>query len=73
MEANREPAEQSRGMRVILALAVLTIVEFIVALNIGSTPLVVVLLAAMALAKGWLIVTYFMHVALVVRGEEAHR
>ena len=65
-----ERASQARGLRVILVLAALTLVEYLVAVAVQSSA-GIWLLTPMALAKAWLIVTYFMHVARVWRGEEA--
>ena len=67
-----EAGEQRRGLTVFLALAVLTIVEYIVAVSLDSPALLVVLLSAAAVGKCWAIVTYFMHISKLWRGEEAH-
>lgn len=67
-----EAAQQRRGLMVFLALAVLTVVEYIVAVSLSSTPLLVTLLALAAGAKCWAITVYFMHVSRLWRGEEVH-
>jgi len=67
-----ERAEQGRGLRVIGVLAVLTAVEFAVAVAIADVLVLLSLLVPIAVAKGWLIVTEFMHVARLWRGEGAH-
>lgn len=64
-----ERASQARGLRVILMLAALTLVEYVAAVAVQSSASIW-LLTPLALAKAWLIVTYFMHVARVWRGEE---
>lgn len=48
----------SRGIKVAVALGVLSIVEYIIAVNVNN-PLL--LLLPFVLAKGWLILDYFMH------------
>ncbi len=58
------------GWRVFAALAVLTVVEYVVAVELGNnlTPLAVI-----ALTKAGLIARYFMHIVALWRGgEEAH-
>lgn len=52
-------AKSRLGVWVALWLAVLTVVEYIIAVSVSS-PLL--LLLPFVLAKGWLIVRYFMHV-----------
>ncbi|MFA7249122.1 MAG: cytochrome C oxidase subunit IV family protein [Dehalococcoidia bacterium] len=71
-QAPAEGAAQRTGLNVFVILAVLTIVEYIVAVTLDSTVLLVALLSVAALAKCWAIVTYFMHIARLWRGEEAH-
>ncbi len=58
----------SRGGRVLLALGVLTVLEYLVAVNLGRSALP--LLAVMALGKAALIVHYFMHVSQLWNQEE---
>ena len=67
-----EANEQRRGVRVIALLAVLTAIEYLFAISIGSVPLLVALLAVVALLKAWQIVQYFMHISKLWRGEEGH-
>lgn len=70
MSSSPAAAAQRIGWRVIAALAVLTASEFALARTVHSSAALVALLTPFALAKAWLIVTYFMHVARVWRGEE---
>ncbi len=68
-----EARAQARGVRVMLALAVMTVVEYGVAIGLRSSPVVLLaLLAPMALLEAWVIATYFMHAARVWQGEEEH-
>lgn len=53
------------GIRVAIGLGVLTIVEFVLAVNIGD-PLLWLL--PFVVAKGWLILDYFMHIRHVFDG-----
>lgn len=71
-EAAREAVAQRRGLTVFVALAVLTLVEYIVAVSLDSTPALVTLLSVAAVAKCWAITQYFMHIYRLWRGEEAH-
>lgn len=71
-ERSAESTVQARGAMAMDVLAVLTMVEFIVAINIDSTTLVVVLLVVMAVAKAWIIVRTFMHVTKLWQGEGDH-
>ena len=71
-ERSGEASAQARGFVAMVILAVLTIVEFIVAIDIDSTTLVVVLLSVMGVAKAVIIVRTFMHVSKLWRGEEEH-
>ncbi len=71
-ERSAEATVQARGAMAMVVLGVLTIVEFIVAINIDSTTLVVLLLVVMALAKAWIIVRTFMHVTKLWQGEGDH-
>ena len=57
-----------RGVTIIAALAVLTALEFVIAINAGS--LANVLLVPIALAKAYLIVREFMHIAQLWRPGE---
>jgi caa(3)-type oxidase subunit IV len=57
------------GWMVFVALAVLTIVEYIVAVGVDANLPVV---AVIALAKAGLIIYYFMHVVRAWRGEAGH-
>lgn len=71
-QAAREAIAQRRGLTVFIALAVLTVVEYIVAVSLDAVPLLVTLLAIAAAAKCWAITMYFMHIYRLWRGEEAH-
>lgn len=68
----READAQHRGLTAFVALAVLTLAEYIVAVSLDSIPLLVTLLAVAALGKCWAITYYFMHVYRLWRGEEVH-
>lgn len=70
--AAAEAADQKRGFTVFLILAVLTVVEYFIAVGLDNIVLLVVLLSAAAIAKCWAIVVYFMHISRLWRGEEAH-
>lgn len=54
------------GRTVFVGLAVLTVAEFVVAVSMTAVALLLIL----ALAKGWLIVVYFMHIGQL--REESH-
>lgn len=68
---NGESTAQSIGLWMIAALAVLTAVEFIAFVALDATAPLILLLVPIALAKAWLIVTYFMHVSRLWRTEGA--
>jgi len=57
--------EVRRGLTVTIALTMLTIVEYMVAVNL-SNPLVALL--PFVAAKGWLILDYFMHIKALRQG-----
>ena len=59
-----------RGFFVIGALAVITAVEFWVAVAFTDVTGLVVLLLAIALVKCWFIVDYFMHISRLWLPEE---
>jgi len=65
-------AAQARGFRAIVVLFVLTAIEYVIAIGIDSTPVVVALLAIVGLVKAWVILVSFMHVSRLWRGEGAH-
>lgn len=67
-----ERAAQLRGTQVIAALAVLTAIEYALAVAVSSSALLVALLTPIALVKAYLIAMSFMHLARVWRGEEQH-
>lgn len=60
------------GMIVALILAVLTIVEYIFAVEVSQDTVRFIGLSLAAVAKAALIVYYFMHVYRIWRTEEAH-
>lgn len=60
------------GMIIAVILAVLTIVEYIYAVNVDDVQVRFFGLTAAALAKAALIVWYFMHFRRVFHLEEAH-
>ena len=67
-----EAGEQRTGFTVFVILAILTIAEYVVAVGLDSKVGLIVLLSAAAIGKCWAIVVYFMHIARLWRGEEAH-
>lgn len=67
-----EAREQLRGLQVMAILAALTVGEYILAISIDSSRVLVALLAGVAVVKAWLIATYFMHVYRLWRGEGSH-
>ena len=58
------------GWRVAALLAVLTVIEYVIAVNVDS--LIIVWLLPFVLAKGWLILDYFMHFRTFLRGGGGH-
>jgi len=75
VSASQRAAEQrshSLGLRIAALLAVLTIVEYIVAVSVDSSQALVLFLVPVALVKAWVIIVYFMHVSKVWRGEGSH-
>jgi hypothetical protein len=64
--------EQIRGIYVIVILAILTILEFVVAIAVDSSLWLVIGLTPFALLKAGFILYFFMHVYKVWRGEEQH-
>jgi heme/copper-type cytochrome/quinol oxidase subunit 4 len=67
-----EARAQNLGFRVIAILGVLTIIEYLVAINVDSSQVLVLFLTPVALVKAWLILQYFMHASKLWRGEGAH-
>lgn len=67
-----EAADQRRGLQVILLLAVLTAVEYVIAVALPAGAALVGLLVLAAGAKCWAVAVYFMHISRLWRGEEAH-
>lgn len=67
-----EAREQSRGLIAIIFLAVLTAVEYVIAVGIDSMAIVVTLLAVIGIAKAVVIMEYFMHLSKLWRGEGEH-
>ncbi len=67
-----EARAQRRGLRVIVLLAVLTAVEYAIAVQVDSTEALLGLLTPIALIKAGYILWYFMHLPRVWRGEEEH-
>jgi cytochrome c oxidase subunit IV len=66
--ADGKNAAMRRGNVVLFILALLTIVEFVIALYLEST----VLLLIVALLKAAVVVWVFMHIYRLWRGEESH-
>jgi cytochrome c oxidase subunit IV len=62
-------AAYRQGVYVLIALAVLTVVEFAIAVFLGGSQ---VLLFVVVLVKAGLIIQYFMHLGRVWGEEEAH-
>lgn len=69
MESEAEAQAQMSGLQVVGVLAVLTIVEYFIAIGFDSSQALVLLLSPIALLKGWLILHYFMHLPKVWGGE----
>lgn len=67
MSSNDFEAARGRGVTVLIVLAVATIVEFIIAAAVSFA--VPAWLLIIAVAKAWLIVVYFMHVAQVKKSD----
>ena len=71
--ATTDRAEHERkirvGLQVAAALAVLTIIEYVIAVSLDN-PLIWLL--PFVVAKGWLILDYFMHVRSVLTEEGEH-
>ena len=67
-----EQMEQRRGLVAIVVLAVLTAVEYVIAIGIDPMNVVVTLLAVIGIAKAVVILEYFMHLSRLWRGEEDH-
>ena len=67
-----EAQEQSRGLVAIVLLAVLTIVEYVIAVGIDSISTVVTALAVIGVVKALVILEYFMHISKLWRGEGEH-
>jgi heme/copper-type cytochrome/quinol oxidase subunit 4 len=57
-----------RGLVVITILAVLTAIEFVVAVSVDTGRFG--LLAVFALIKAWLILDYFMHISQLWKSDE---
>lgn len=72
VDSAREAVAQKRGLVVFVLLGIFTLAEYVVAVSLDSTPVLVSLLVVAALAKCWAITQYFMHVYWLWRGEEAH-
>ncbi len=66
-----KPAMQT-GMVVALILAVLTVAEFIFAVQVGDNTVRFLGLTATAVGKAGLIMYYFMHIYRIWRPGEAH-
>lgn len=52
-------AKKQLGLRVAVGLAVLTAIEYVIAISLDNPLLILIPLMG---AKGWLILDYFMHV-----------
>jgi cytochrome c oxidase subunit IV len=67
-----EAAGQHLGLQVIALLAVLTAWEYVIAVEVSSVGLIVLLLSVMAVGKAAAIIAYFMHLPKAWHGEEEH-
>lgn len=67
-----EAADQRRGVIIFTALAVLTAVEYVIAVSLSSAWILATLLVIAATAKAWAIAVYFMHITRLWRGEGNH-
>ena len=67
-QSNSRSGQQRTGVYILVGLALLTGVEYIVA--IGGLAASFFLLALIALAKTAMIVSYFMHAGKLFQGEE---
>jgi heme/copper-type cytochrome/quinol oxidase subunit 4 len=70
--ARSQRRENNRGLFIITVLAVLTILEFVVASVIDDSLGLILGLTPFAVAKAWLVLHYFMHMYKLWRGEEDH-
>ncbi len=70
--ASAEARAQGRGLRVIVILAVLTLIEYVIAVGLESPAALVVMLSLAAVAKAWLILTEFMHLPKLWRPDGGH-
>ncbi len=64
-----EQLAHRRGVLTIVALAVLTLIEFAIAVGLDSMQLIMTLLSIIALVKAVAIFGVFMHIAKLWRGE----
>ncbi|MBI4277610.1 MAG: hypothetical protein HY660_04060 [Armatimonadetes bacterium] len=72
MERSGEQERKLRlGLRVLIALVVLTVVEYL--LLVWRVPNLLVYLVVINLVDAWLIAEYFMHFSQLWRTEEEHR
>lgn len=71
-DAAAEARAQGTGLKVIAILAVLTLVEYFIAVSIGKGPMLVTLLTVAAVAKTWLILQYFMHLPKLWNPDGGH-
>ena len=62
MNESTQRQQTGRGIRVIIALAVLTIIEFAVAVMLPKEYGANLLLAVIAIVKAWFVLDYFMHI-----------
>ncbi len=68
MEKSNKSSELKRGVIVFVALAILTVVEYLV----GISQVPVVLMWLIALVKAGLVIWFFMHVVRAFRSEGGH-
>ncbi len=70
--AANEAKAQGTGLRIIAILAVLTLVEYFIAIGIPKGAMLVTLLSVAAVAKTWLILQYFMHLPKLWNPDGGH-
>ncbi len=69
MNQSKQSQRMSRGLRAIVVLAVLTAVEFVVAMTVSRGNGLVPILVVIAVVKAWVIADYFMHIYQLWRSE----
>lgn len=62
MNESTQKKQMGRGLKVIIALAVLTMLEYIVAVSLPKEYGANLLLVVIAIIKAWFVLDYFMHI-----------